>query len=659
MFIPNPAPAAERPIIDFTGFDRDIRPQDDFFGHVNGTWLENTPIPADKTRWGSFVILAEESRDAVQAIIEELGRSDQVELGSVEQKIRDLYRSYLDEERIDRLGAAPLAEDLAAIDRLRENHFGTEWAQAVRQGIGRPFSFGVNQDSKESTRYVVYFSQSGLGLPDRDYYFQSGERFDRIRRLYREMLAKLFALAELPDGERRARSVYDLERSIAEGHWTRVQNRDRLKTYNRHSPEELRALLPAFDWDGYLAGSGIAEETRFIVRQPSFWNEMKGVLERTSLEVWKDYYRARLLVDAAPYLSHEFFQAYFAFYFGVLGGQQEPEPRAARGVHLVNQVLGEMVGREYVKRHFSPAAKTRMLELCENLRRAMAQSIDALEWMDEETKREARRKLAKFRVKIGYPDRWRDYSALAIRPGDLLGNLRRASEFVHARQVGKLGKPIDREEWFMNPQTVNAYYNPSMNEIVFPAAILQPPFFHPAADDAVNYGAICMVIGHEIGHGFDDQGRKSDGDGNLRDWWTEKDAEAYEARTGKLVEQYGNYEPLEGQFVNGLLTLGENIGDLGGLTLAWRAWQLSLQGQEPPKVDGHTGAERFFYAYAQIWRLKTRPEMIVQRLKTDPHAPPRFRVIGPLSNFPQFHEVFGVKAGDGMWRAPEERASIW
>ena len=651
--------AADSPAIDFSGFNQAVRPQDDFFAHVNGQWLKETPIPADKTRWGSFVILAEESRDNVLAIIDGLSKNSNLDANSDGQKIRDLYRSYMDEDGINSLGLAPIQEELNAIERTSRSALAQEWATAGRLGISRPFSFWINQDSRDSTQYVVYFTQSGLGLPDRDYYFLDDDRSKRLQTHYQVLLTQLFTLAGIDQPAVKAYRVYELEKAIAEHQWTRVENRDRIKTYNRVSLNQLRALLPSFGWNDYLGISDIAEESHVIVRQPTYLQGLQKVIQDTSTEVWKAYYQARLLIDAAPYLGEDYFQASFDFFSKKLGGQEEPEPREKRAVSLVNGILGEVVGREYVKRHFPPQAKERMLALVGNLRKAMAESIDHLEWMDEATKAEAHKKLKKFTTKIGYPDQWKDYSKLEIKPGDLIGNLRRASEFVHAREVAKLGKPIDRTEWFMNPQTVNAYYNPQMNEIVFPAAILQPPFFNMKADDAVNYGAIGMVIGHEIGHGFDDQGRRSDGDGNLRDWWTQSDAKAYGERTRQLVDQYAQFEPLEGQKVNGQLTLGENIGDLGGLTLAWRAYQKSLEGQPPADIDGYSGAKRFFLSLAQIWRINTRPEMIMRRLKTDTHSPPKFRVNGPLTNFQPFYDVFGVSQSDQMWRPEGDRVSIW
>ncbi len=654
------AGTSQDPVIDFSGFDRSIDPADDLFGFVNGRWIEETPIPSDKSRWGSFVILAEKSRDAILEIIDEVSDDMTLEDGSDGQKIRDLYRSYMDKERLEDLGVQPVQSELDAIDAIDSiEDLGTRWAAHSRIGVASPIDLWIGQDARDSTRYIVYVTQSGLGLPDRDFYFQDDERSVDIQARYRDYLATLFNLAGMDNAESRAEAIYEAEKKIAEAHWTRVANRDRIRTYNKKSREELPALFSKLDWDGWLGGNGVGSEKEFIIRQPDFLEAMDSIVSDVTLDTWKDYLRARVLSDAASYLSQDFFDASFEFYSKTLSGQQEPEPREKRAASLVNGVLGEVVGRMYVERHFPPQAKERMLELVRNLRIAMRKSLDDLDWMDDATRARALEKLEKFNTKIGYPDKWKDYSSLRIDPEDLLGNLRRASEFNHQKEVEKLGGPIDRDEWFMTPQTVNAYYNPMLNEIVFPAAILQPPFFNLEADDAVNYGAIGMVIGHEIGHGFDDQGRKSDGDGNLVDWWSEESATAYDAKAQQIVEQYNRFEPLEGFTVNGQLTLGENIGDLGGLTLAWRAFQESLGGSTPDPIDGFSAAQRFYLSFAQIWRVKSTTELTIRRLKTDTHSPPRFRVNGPLHNFTPFYEAFEVKAGDGMWIAPDQRVSIW
>lgn len=655
------AHAEHAPAIDIAELDSSVRPQDDFWRHVNGKWLDRTEIPADKARWGSFITLAEESRENVKKIIEDLSKSEDLKEGTTAQQIRDLYNSFMDIDRLNSLGAEPIVHELEAIDAISDrDSLAAYLAHMARLSIAHPIGFWIDQDSKDTEHYISFFTQSGLGLPDRDYYFDDGEKFDDIRAKYLVYAEKMFDLAGVDNGKALAQTVYDFEKSLAEHQWTRVQNRDRDKTYNKFSIAKLVEDAGGFPWSVYLKNAGLGEEENFIIRQPDYLLEFARAFASTDLATWKAYLKLRVIGDAASYLSDPFFDASFEFYSKTLAGTEVPEERWKRGVSLVNGVLGEAVGQEYVKRHFPPAAKARMEELVKNLNLAMAESIDKLEWMQPETKKEAHAKLAKFTTKIGYPDKWKDYSTLNIIAGDLIGNLTRASEHVHNREINKLGGPIDRDEWFMTPQTVNAYYNPSMNEIVFPAAILQPPFFGLTADDAVNYGAIGVVIGHEIGHGYDDQGRKSDGDGILRDWWTEKDAEAYKANTQILVEQFNGYSPVEGFNVNGQLTLGENIGDLGGMTLAWRAYQKSLEGKpEPAEIDGLSAAERFFIGYAQIWRSKAREPYMVQMLKTNSHSPPQFRVHGPLVNFEPFYETFGVKEGDGMFIPKDKRVSIW
>ena len=649
------------PGIDLAELDSDVKPQNDFWNYVNGRWIARTEIPADKARWGSFVILAEESRENVRAIIEDLSKSTDLKDGSTAQQIRDLYNSFMDSERLNELGRQPLLRELKAIDAISDHDGIAEYlAHMSRRATAHPIGVWIDQDSKNTEQYISYVTQSGLGLPDRDYYFEEGDKFDHIRAEYLIYAAKMFELAGFGNEQERAQTCYDFEKTLAEPQWTRVQNRDRDKTYNKYARADFQEMAGSFPWARYWEGTGLGKETHFVVRQPDYVAAFARIFERTDLSTWKDYLKLRLIGDAAPYLSDAFFSAHFEFYSRTLSGAEEPEERWKRGVNLVNGVLGEVVGQEYVKRHFPPAAKARMQELVKNLTLAMEDSIDDLDWMTPATKKEAHRKLAKFTTKIGYPDKWKDYSKLNIVAGDLIGNLERASEFEHEREVSKLGGPVDRGEWFMTPQTVNAYYNPSMNEIVFPAAILQPPFFNLHADDAVNYGGIGVVIGHEIGHGYDDQGRKSDGDGNLRDWWTEQDADEFQKRTERLVEQFNAYSPLEGFTINGQLTLGENIGDLGGMTLAWRAYQKSLEGKPAPaKIDGLTAAQRFFISYAQIWRGKARDAYMIQMLKTNPHSPGEFRVKGPLANFTPFYEAFGIKQGDGMYLPPEQRVSIW
>ena len=649
------------PALSLNGFDKSIHPGDDFFDFVNGEWVKKTKIPSDKSRWGSFVILAEKSKENVLTIIKDVSDQEGLEEGSPAQQIRDLYRSYFDRDRLNELGISPIESDLFEIDVIAgKRKLASYWAKANRSGIPNPFSFYVSQDAKDSSVYRVHLSQGGLGLPDRDYYLEDDERSKSIQIAYKKYLKDIFKLAGLSNAKKKSERVYDLEKKLATIQWSRVENRDRIKTYNKFNRSDLSRINGSFQWRMFLNEAGISNEKEFIIRQPSFFKSLSSIIDDTPLGVWRDYLRARVISNAAPYLDDNFFGVNFEFYSRVLSGQNEPEPLSKRATSLVNGVLGEPIGKIYVERHFPPEAKSKMLDLVENIKVAMEESINNLEWMDKTTQTRALDKLKKFKTKIGYPDKWKDYSKLTIKSDDLIGNLKRASEFSFETNIKKLGGPIDRDEWFMTPQTVNAYYNPRLNEIVFPAAILQPPFFNLSADDAVNYGGIGMVIGHEIGHGFDDQGRKSDGNGNLVDWWTQSSADAYESRAQEIVKQYNNYQPVNGFNVNGQLTLGENIGDLGGLTLAWKAYQNSLKNQPAPDpIDGFTHEQRFFISYAQIWRIKSTTEQTIRRIKTDTHSPPKFRVNGPLRNFQPFYEVFGLENSNAMWFKPESRVSIW
>ncbi|MDH4260297.1 MAG: peptidase M13, partial [Gammaproteobacteria bacterium] len=514
------------------------------------------------------------------------------------------------------------------------------------------------QDAKDPSQYIMYLVQSGLGLPDRDYYLLDDARFKDMRAAYLAHVEKMLALAGSMSAADDAKAIMALETALAEKQWTRVDSRDRDKTYNKHDLPMLKALTPAFAWDEFLKGTGITSAA-VIVRQPGAFAGFSEQLTRTPLPVWKAYFKWQLLNTMAPYLSSAYVDEDFAFYGKTLRGTQENRPRWKRAVAEVENSLGESLGKIYVARHFPPEAKARMDVLVGNLIKAYEQSIQDLDWMSAETKKQALVKLAKFTPKIGYPSKWRDYSALTVSADDLVGNVLRSAEFEYAFQIAKLGKPIDRQEWFMTPQTVNAYYNPGMNEIVFPAAILQPPFFNLNADDAVNYGGIGAVIGHEIGHGFDDQGSKYDGDGTLRNWWTDVDRKAFEGRTRQLIAQYDAYEPIPGQHVNGALTIGENIGDLGGISIAYKAYKLSLGGKEAPVLDGYTGDQRFFIGWAQVWAGKYRDESLLLLIKTNPHSPTEYRCNGALVNLPSFYTAFGVKDGDRMFRPAAEQVKIW
>ena len=640
--------------------DTSVRPQDDFFRYVNGAWLETAEIPADRTNTGVFLDLRDKAREDVLAIIEEVSANTDLEAGSDEQKVADLYNSFMDTERLDTLGMEPLGAELAKIDGLVDkDELSAYFAHSGTFGGGGPFVFYIGIDGKDSTRYATHIWQGGLGLPDRDYYFKDDERSVELREAYVVHVEKIFGLAGFDQPAQAATMLMALETRLAEIHWTRVENRDRDKRYNKFAIGDLANLGTGVAWSAYLAAAGVEGEKDIIINQPSFIEGFNEIFAATSLEDWKTFMRWSLLNNYAGYLDSSIDQQNFEFYNRTLNGQKEQRPRWERGVDVVSGSLGEVIGKVYVSRHFSPDAKARMVELVENLRAAYGSAIDELEWMSPDTKAAAQVKLAKFIPKIGYPDRWEDYSALEISADDLVGNIMGANRFQYELDRSKLGGPIRRWEWGMTPQTVNAYYNPSMNEVVFPAAILQPPFFNMAADDAVNYGAIGTVIGHEMGHGFDDQGSKYDSEGNLYNWWTEQDLAEFKNRTQGLIDQFARFQVFDDLNVNGELTLGENIGDLAGLTIAYRAYQKSLDGQEAQVLDGMTGEQRFFVGIGQVWKYKATEEASRNRVATDPHSPPEFRVNGPVANMPEFHAAFNVQEGDTLYLPPEERVKIW
>ncbi len=640
--------------------DTSVRPQDDFYRYVNGKWLDSTAIPDDKSSYGSFTVLRDKSRQDVKAIIEETAQLTDVKTGSDAQKVGDLYKSYMDVETLNQLGVKPLLPEFAKIDQLKDaDDIAGYFAHTQVIGSDAPFGFWVSNDVKNPTSYITYFTQSGLGLPDKQYYFKEDEKSVAIRADYLVHLEKMLALAGIENAAEKAKSIMALETAIADLHWSRTERRDRNKTYNKVAKPELSNLTPAFNWNAYMEKAGISQEQNIIIREKSYFENFSKLFAETPVQQWKDYFKWTLINAAAGILSEDFDKQNFDFYSTTLRGTPKQEERWKRGVNAVNGLLGEVVGKIYVKKHFKPEAKAKMVQLVENLRTAYKEAIIGLDWMSEETKKQALDKLAKFTPKVGYPDKWRDYSALEIKANDLAGNYQRASIYRHNYNINKLGKPIDKTEWGMSPQTVNAYYSPSMNEIVFPAAILQPPFFNMEADDAVNYGGIGGVIGHEMGHGFDDQGAKSDGDGVLRNWWTEKDLAEFKLRTKKLADQYSQFEPLEGEHINGELTLGENIGDLGGLTIAHRAFMISQKDQPSPVIDGFTGEQRFFMSWAQIWAYKYRDEALRSQITNGPHSPGPYRGNGTLMNMPEFMQAYDVQPGDGMYRAPEERVKIW
>lgn len=650
---PKPALSAG---IERTNADPSVAAQDDFYRHVNGQWLAKTEIPADKSNYGSFGILADAAEMQLRAIIEEAA-AQPAKAGTEAQKVGDFFKSYMNTQKLEELGMAPIQPWLAEIDALDSKDALVIWfGKAARAGIKTPVVTFINQDKRDATRYAVYTYQSGLGLPDRDYYFKEDDKSAGLRDAYKSHIGALSALANL---EVDAEAIYAIEAALAKGHWARVDNRDPVKTYNKMPLAELSTLSDKVNWASWTQALGIDKEADIIVYQPSYLTAFGDALDQYALADWKAYAKWRLLSGAAPLLSQRFDDAHFDFYSKTLRGVEAQQARWKRAVQFTDDVIGEAVGKIYVEKHFPKEAKARMEQLVKNLLVAFGQGIDDLEWMSPDTKVAAREKLSKFTYKIGYPDKWRDYSSLTIRPDDLFGNAERASVYEYERNLAKLGQPIDKTEWHMTPQTVNAYYNPVANEIVFPAAILQPPFFNMAADDAVNYGGIGAVIGHEIGHGFDDSGSQYDGDGNLRNWWTDTDREEFDKRTRALVEQYNAFEPLPGQFVNGKFTLGENIGDLGGLTIAHKAYQLSLKGQPAPVIDGLTGDQRFFMGWAQVWARKYRDEELSQRLITDPHAPSEFRVNGIVRNMTEFYGAFEVEPEHKLYLAPDQRVKIW
>jgi predicted metalloendopeptidase len=652
-----PAPRALG--IDTSNFDRAVRPQDDLFRFVNGGWITRTEIPSDAASWGAFNELREGSRSATHAILEEAAKAN-APAGSERRKLGDLYASFMDSARVEALGIAPVQGELASIGALQSSaQLPQTFARFARLGVAGPLGVGVGPDPKQSTVNAAQAGQSGLGLPDREYYLSTDPRMVQVRQAYQAYIARLFTLAGQPDAEGAAARVVALETQLAQKQWDRAKNRDRNLTYNKMSVDQFAALAPSYDVKAYLQAAGMGQATDIIVRQPDYVQALDSIVKVTPVGTWRDYLTYKLLDGTAPYLPAAFGEARFAFRGRTLSGQQAMPVRWKRGVDVVEGTLGEALGKVYVERNFKPDAKARMDEMIRNLRKAYEIGIDSLEWMSPETKAQAKEKLSKFTVKIGYPDRWRDYDSVAIRRDDLLGNLRRAGEAQYAEMVSRLGQPVERWRWGMTPQTVNAYYNATNNEIVFPAAILQPPFFDVNADDAVNYGAIGAVIGHEIGHGFDDQGRKSDGDGNLRDWWGATDAKAFEERTTKLGAQYGAISPVEGLSINPKLTMGENIGDLSGLAQAYRAYRLSLGGKEAPVIGGLTGDQRFFIGFAQIWRTKFREQALRQQLLSDPHSPGMARAYVPLINNDAFQRAFNVKPGDKMYLPPEQRVKIW
>lgn len=644
--------------LDKSGFDPATRPQDDLFRAANGRWVDTTEIPADKAEYGTFIQLRDKSDKEVRAIVEELVAKPRA-AGSVEQKIAAFYGAYVDTATIDKAGMVPVKQLLSDIDAIKTREDLARWMGEQQGAMDTPINLWVMADFKEPSINRALTWQGGLGMPDRDYYLKSEARIAKARAAYLDYLTTLAKLSGDKRAANTAKQVLAFETKLAKAHWDKVENRNPVKIYNPMSPATLAQVAPEFDWAGFLKASKLASIDRLSVSQPSTTIAIAKMLGEAPLPELKAYLKLRALDENATVLPKAFRDARFAFRGSALTGAKEDMPRWQKGIAEVNGALGEALGQVYVARHFPPAYKARMQELVANLMKAYSDSIDGLAWMTPATKAQAKTKLSKYMTKIGYPDTWRDYSGLVVKEGDALGNRARSARFEWNRLADKAGKPVDRSEWAMTPQTVNAYYNPTLNEIVFPAAILQPPFFDMGADDAVNYGAIGAVIGHEISHGFDDQGSQFDGDGKLSNWWSDEDRKAFETLGAKLIAQYESYEPLPGKRINGKLTLGENIADLSGLQIAYKAYKLSLAGKEAAVIDGYTGAQRFFLGWSQAWREKSREERTLQLLTVDPHSPPKFRANGAAVNHDGFHSAFGTQAGDGLFKPSSERIRIW
>ncbi|HMV71175.1 MAG TPA: M13 family metallopeptidase [Pseudomonadales bacterium] len=646
--------------IDRSGFDENVRPQDDFFAWVNGGWAARTQIPPDRTWWGVVPELRAESEERQRLIIEEMGARNDPDNASVATQIGAFFTSLTDQALVEGKGVTPIAATLARIDTIDSYaQLAAAFGAATLLGADAPLAVGVVQDPGSHDRYVPYIWQSGLALPDREYYLRDDAKFQRIRAAYPAYIARLLALGGYGGTPEQAAAVYAIEQRLAEAQWPAEENRDMKKLYNMVPVAELPQIAPDFAWPQYIDAAGLGARRELMAAQLDYVRAIGSIVTAFPLAAWKDYLRYHALNEAAPWLSSEFERAQFEFMQRDVLGLAELAPEWKRAVRAIDALVGEAVGQVYVERYFPPAYKQAMLDLVGNLMEAFRVGITELDWMSEETKRKAEAKRARLVTKIGYPDKWRDYSGLEIRADDPLGNLARANAFEYRYQLGKLDHPIDRDEWEMTPQTVNAYHQPFMNEIVFPAGFLQPPNFNMAADPAVNYGAIGYVIGHEIGHAFDDKGRAFDPYGKLNDWWTAEDAEHFDRTAARLVEQYNAFSPVAGMTINGKLTLGENIADLTGVTIAYRAYRASLGGKEAPVIDGLTGDQRFFIGFAQTNRAQLREEMLRAMLVSDPHSPARFRVIGVLRNFTPFYEAFGVREGDGMYLSPAERVAIW
>lgn len=656
------AAVSEAPLtsgIDLTAVDPNVRAQDDFFRYVNGAWLTQTEIPADKSSYGLFNVLYDDTQENLKKLIQE-SASTQAEKGSNTQKLGDMYNSYMNVDLANERGISPLQpllDNISSIENMQQ--LSKVFGELLVIGVGGAFNFYTSPDAKNPDVVTMYLYQSGLTLPDRDYYSKEEEKFVNYRAATEKYMAEILSKAGHGSSADAAAKIMALEKDIASKHLSRVDSRDAEKNYNKRSAEQVQALLGSFDWQAYANASGVGEVDDMVVRNMPYFEKIAGIFATHDLQTWKDYLTFNLVDSYASRLSQDMVDLHFDFHSTTLNGIPEQRPRWKRAVAATSGVLGEVLGQQYVERHFTPEAKAKMDALVQNLTKAYGDSIKQLDWMTAETKTAALEKLAAFTPKIGYPDKWRDYSELEIKADDLVGNYIRYATFDHFEDTNKIGEPVDKADWGMTPQTINAYYHPVRNEIVFPAGILQAPFFDMNADDAVNYGAIGAVIGHEIGHGFDDQGSKYDGQGNLRSWWTDEDRAAFDVLGKKLVDQFNQFEAIEGQNVNGELTLGENIGDLAGVTIGYKAYQMSLNGKDAPVIDGLTGNQRFFMGYAQVWRSKAREERIRALLLSDSHSPGEFRVNGIVGNVDAFYEAFDVKEGDAMYLKPEDRVKIW
>jgi len=653
--------------IDQAIISRSLRPGDDFYQYANAGWLDSTTIPADRADYGIFAILDDQTQEQVRTLIDQVAALTDPALGSAAQKVGDFYRSYVNLDARNAAGiepVRPMINQVAAVNDLQG--LSRVMGELQRSGIGSPIAAYVSVDARQSDAYAVYLTQYGLTLPDRDYYLVDEPRYQQLQQALVRYAADLLIAAGFPSAdadaaktEALAEAILKIETAIAKVQWTKTENRDPEKTYNRFDGDQLQSMVAPLSWTAFRDGYGIPADQPIIVRQPSYFETLGKLLQEHDLESWKAYMVFRIIDGQAPYLSEALEQRSFAFHGTAVSGVDEQRPLWQRAVRTTGSVLGELVGQLYVEKHFAPEAKQRMNELVDNLKVAFEQRIQTLPWMGKGTQKQALEKLAKFNTKIGYPDQWKSYDALSIAPDSLAANIIAASQFETVLDLNKLGGPIDRNEWHMTPQTINAYYSPTMNEIVFPAAILQPPFFNLTADDAVNYGGIGAVIGHEISHGFDDKGSKFDGSGNLRNWWTEDDRAEFDKRARGLIDQYNGYQPIDGMTINGELTLGENIGDLGGLSVAYAAYRLSLKGKEAPVIDGLTGDQRFFLGWGQIWRRLYRDAELRKRLLTDPHSPSRYRVNGIVRNMDAFYDAFDIAPEDKLYVAPGDRVQIW